>query len=152
MSKRDWPSIWWLGMLGGTGCQEVIPICGNWDFLSYGSPRISALQLLLDCLCNLHLWRQCLPFTTRLVGTHLLTTFFLRMILLNLWNLLKFLPSLAVQTMSSLSHSIRLWYHSSSTRIVSQVRLSFQALLLTLVLQFVSPCTDPILSCTHPAR
>jgi hypothetical protein len=79
-------------------------------------------------------------------------TFFLRTILLNLWDLLDFFPSLAVQTMLSLSHSIGLWYHPSSTRTVSQVRLSFQALLLTLALQFVSPCTDPILSRTWPAR
>ena len=32
-------------MLGGTDCQEVIPIRGNGDFLAYGSPRISADML-----------------------------------------------------------------------------------------------------------
>jgi hypothetical protein len=29
-------------MLGETGRQEVTPICGNGDFLAYGSPRITA--------------------------------------------------------------------------------------------------------------
>ena len=61
-------------------------------------------------------------------------------------------PSLAVQTMLSLSHSIGLWYHPSSTRIVSWVRSSFQALILTLALQFVSPRPNPILSRTWPER
>jgi hypothetical protein len=32
-------------MLGGAGCREAIPIRGNGDFLSYGSPRISATIL-----------------------------------------------------------------------------------------------------------
>ncbi len=42
LSKQDWPKIWWLGMLGETGWQEMIPIRGYGDFLAYGSPRISA--------------------------------------------------------------------------------------------------------------
>ncbi len=42
LSKQDWSSIRWLGMLGETGRQEVAPIHGNGDFLAYGSPRVSA--------------------------------------------------------------------------------------------------------------
>ncbi len=39
MSKQDWPSIRWLGMLGETGRQGVTPIGSNRDFLAYGSPQ-----------------------------------------------------------------------------------------------------------------
>jgi hypothetical protein len=42
LSKQNWPSIWWLGMLGETGRGEVTPMYGNGDFLVNGSPRISA--------------------------------------------------------------------------------------------------------------
>ena len=33
-------------MLGETGRQEVTPICGNGDFLAFGSPRITARELV----------------------------------------------------------------------------------------------------------
>ena len=42
LCKQDWPSIWWLGMLGETGRRDVVPIRGSGDFLAYGSPSISA--------------------------------------------------------------------------------------------------------------
>jgi hypothetical protein len=32
-------------MLGETGRQKVIPICGTGDFLAYGSPRITAAMV-----------------------------------------------------------------------------------------------------------
>ena len=41
LCKQDWPSIWWLGMLGETDRRDVVPIRGSGDFLAYGSSSSS---------------------------------------------------------------------------------------------------------------
>ncbi len=91
-------------------------VLGGWASLPMIMPHV---QSLLDCLVQPPSLAPMFVFYNMICCTHLLTTFSLRTILLNLWDLLDFLPSLAVQTIVSLSHSIQLWDHPSSTRIVS---------------------------------